>query len=81
MCVFWFVVTTHLRTFFPAKAYDPPYFWKRLDIQFVDGVYGSNWYSNHKIKKQEHIGNKMSIHLGMPRLRQLRIKIGNYDII
>ncbi|CAH3159509.1 unnamed protein product, partial [Pocillopora meandrina] len=56
-------------------AYDPPYFWKRLDIQFVDGVYGSNWYSNHKIKKQEHIGNKMSIHLGMPRLRQIRIKI------
>ncbi|RMX53212.1 hypothetical protein pdam_00016532, partial [Pocillopora damicornis] len=56
-------------------AYGPPYFWKRLDIQFVDGVYGSNWYNNQKIKKQEYIGNKISILLGMPRLRQLRIKI------
>ena len=47
----------------------------------MDGVYGSNWYNNDKIKKQEYVGNKMSILLGMPRLKQLRIKKGKYDII
>ncbi|PFX12876.1 Polycystic kidney disease 2-like 1 protein [Stylophora pistillata] len=57
-----------------CKAEDPRYFWKWLDVEFVEGVYVSDWYNNDKIKQQEYIGNKMSVLLGMPRLRQLRIQ-------
>ena len=76
-----FIATAHFDTHLLAKAEDPRYFWKWLDVEFVEGVYVSDWYNNDKIKQQEYIGNKMSVLLGMPRLRQLRIQKGKYNII
>lgn len=40
---------------------------------FVGAIYASNWYNGQEEKVSEYIGNKRSILVGMPRLRQLRI--------
>ena len=42
----------------------------------MDGIYANEWYNGEKAKAQEYIYNKKSILLGMPRLRQLRVKKG-----
>ena len=43
----------------------------------MNGVYANEWYNGKKATTQEYINNKKSILLGMPRLRQMRIKKGN----
>ena len=43
----------------------------------MDGIYANEWYNGKIATKQEYINNKKSILLGMPRLRQMRIKKGN----
>ena len=48
---------------------------KWLEGQFVSGIYAGEWYNKQKVK-EEYIGDKMSILLGMPRLRQLRVQKG-----
>ena len=62
------------------QAKDPRYFWKWLDGQFVNGIYATEWYNKEKVTEQEYIDNKMSILLGMPRLRQLRIQKSKFQI-
>ena len=47
----------------------------------MGGIYASEWYNKDKVKEQEYVGNKMSILLGMPRLRQLRIQKGKFKIL
>ena len=37
-------------------------------------VFVDDWYNGEREKVSEYIGNKRSILVGMPRLRQLRIK-------
>lgn len=39
-------------------------------------VYAGEWYNGQKEPMTVYTGNKLSILLGMPRLRQLRIKKG-----
>ena len=43
----------------------------------MHGIYANEWYNGKTATKQEYINNKKSILLGMPRLRQIRIKKGN----
>jgi len=57
-----------------SMATDPSYYWKWLRGQFVNGIYANEWYNGNIATKQEYINNKKSILLGMPRLRQMRIK-------
>ena len=40
---------------------------------FVGAIFSSNWYNGQVEKVSEYIGNKRSILIGMPRLRQFRI--------
>ena len=42
----------------------------------MDGIYANEWYNGKKATKEEYINNTNSILLGMPRLRQLRVKKG-----
>ena len=41
---------------------------------FVDAIFTDDWYNGQEEKISEYIGNKRSILVGMPRLRQLRVK-------
>ena len=40
---------------------------------FVGAIFSSNWYNGQVEKVSEYTGNKRSILVGMPRLRQHRI--------
>ena len=46
----------------------------------MNGIYATEWYNKEIVKEQEYIDNKMSILLGMPRLRQLRIQKSKFQI-
>lgn len=48
-------------------------FWEWMNEVFVGAIFASNWYNGQEEKVSEYIGNKRSILVGMPRLRQLRI--------
>lgn len=50
--------------------------WKWLDDVVIPVVYAGEWYNGQKEPITVYTGNKLSILLGMPRLRQLRIKKG-----
>ncbi|XP_044184816.1 polycystic kidney disease protein 1-like 2 [Acropora millepora] len=63
-----------------SLAKDPRSYWKWLRWQFVNGVYANEWYNGKIATKQEYINNKKSILLGMPRLRQMRIKKDTCDV-
>ena len=49
-------------------------FWGWIENIFVPEVFVDDWYNGEREKVSEYIGNKRSILVGMPRLRQLRIK-------
>jgi len=40
---------------------------------FVGAIFSSSWYNGQEEKVSEYIGNKRSVLVGMPHLRQLRI--------
>ena len=42
--------------------------------EFILNIYNQAWYNGLEEKNDVYIGNKMSIMVGMPWLRQLRIK-------
>ena len=46
-----------------------------MPAAFVD-----DWYNGREERVSEYIGNKRSILVGMPRLRQLRVKQSKYII-
>ena len=45
--------------------------------KFIHDSYAGEWYNGQFEQTPEYIGNKASMLIGMPRLRQLRIKEGN----
>ncbi|XP_048575605.1 uncharacterized protein LOC5520271 isoform X3 [Nematostella vectensis] len=49
-------------------------YWSWMKSQFVSGLYAGSWYNGKKERQEEYIGNKASILIGMPRLRQLRVQ-------
>lgn len=42
-------------------------------------IYNREWYNGFKDNKDVHIANKNSILIGMPSMRQLRIKISKFS--
>ena len=44
--------------------------------KFIHDSYAGDWYNGQRERTPEYIGNKVSALIGMPRLRQLRIKEG-----
>ena len=42
--------------------------------EFIPNIYNQPWYNGGEEKKDVYIENKMSILIGMPWMRQLRIK-------
>lgn len=51
-------------------------YWKWSKSQFFDSVFAGKWYNGKAERIEAYIGNKRSILVGMPRIRQLRVKPG-----
>ncbi|KAL9952071.1 hypothetical protein ACROYT_G039275 [Oculina patagonica] len=57
------------------KVKDTPSLWKWLDGVLVPGLYDITWYNGQPFQyKEGFISSKLTFLMGMPRLRQLRIK-------
>lgn len=52
--------------------------WIYMLGKFIHDAYAGEWYNGQMEQTPEYIGNKFSMLIGMPRLRQLRIQEGNY---
>lgn len=53
---------------------DPNKLWGWLRQEFLPNIYNRAWYNGLKEEVDVYIANKMSIMLGMPSMRQLRIR-------
>lgn len=51
--------------------------WTWLEGVFIPVVYAGKWYNGQRETTTEYTGDKRSILVGMPRLRQLRVMKGN----
>ena len=51
--------------------------WTWLEDVFIPVVYAGKWYNGQRETTTEYTGNKRSILVGMPRLRQLRVMKGD----
>lgn len=45
---------------------------------FLPNIYAGVWYNGEKEEEEVYIENKKSILLGMPRMRQVRVKKSKY---
>ena len=52
-------------------------FWTWLSTNFTASVFGNRWYNGKEERNGIYISDKSSILVGMPRIRQLRIKTGD----
>ena len=50
--------------------------WIYMLDKFIHSSYVGDWYNGKREQTPEYMGNKVSMLIGMPRLRQLRIKEG-----
>lgn len=66
--------TKQLKQVFLFQVTDSHRLWGWLRQEFLPNIYSQPWYNGRKDKKDVYIGNKMSILIGMPWMRQLRIK-------
>ena len=48
--------------------------------KFIHDSYAGEWYNGQWEQTPEYIGNKFSMLIGMPRLRQLRIQEGKFPM-
>ena len=55
--------------------------WIYMLGKFIHDAYAGEWYNGQWEKTPEYIGNKFSMLIGMPRLRQLRILEGIYPLL
>ena len=55
-------------------------FWHWMKNTFVSAIFTGDWYNGQEEETTEYIGNKRSILVGMPRLRQLKIIKGKLVI-
>lgn len=51
-------------------------YWKWAKSQFIESVFAGKWYNGKAESVEAFIGNKRSLLVGMPRIRQLRVKPG-----
>ena len=62
---------------FSRKVNSPPKFWKWTRKILVPGLYNVRWYNGDPFEYEEgFISNRESFMVGMPRLRQSRIRPG-----
>ena len=54
--------------------------WIYMLGKYIHDAYAGEWYNGQREQTPEYIGNKFSMLIGMPRLRQLRIQEGKYAI-
>lgn len=54
--------------------------WTWLINIFATGVYVGNWYNGDEEVNKVYISDKISILVGMSRIRQLRIRKGKVEI-
>ena len=52
--------------------------WIYMLGKFIHDSYAGEWYNGQWEQTPEYIGNKASMLIGMPRLRQLRIQEGKF---
>ncbi|KAL9954039.1 hypothetical protein ACROYT_G041527 [Oculina patagonica] len=71
-----FLMTTAMRNQFTKfdKVTDSHRLWSWLTQQFLPNIYNQPWYNGLEESNDVYIENKMSILVGMPWMRQLRIK-------
>ena len=56
---------------------DTASFWGWMKETFVPGMYNTSWYNGRSFEYDEgFIGNRENFLVGMPRLRQVRIRPG-----
>ncbi|XP_078363993.1 polycystin family receptor for egg jelly-like [Oculina patagonica] len=71
-----FLMTTAMRN--PIKNFskvtDSHRLWEWLKQEFLPSIYNQAWYNGLEEEKDLYIGNKKSILIGMPWMRQLRVK-------
>ncbi|KAL9965156.1 hypothetical protein ACROYT_G028918 [Oculina patagonica] len=63
------------------EVFNNSLYWNWLRDVFLPGVYAGKWYNGHQEKQSIYIGNKHSVLVGMPRLRQLRVKPKPCDVL
>ena len=56
------------------KVTGPKELWGWLKQEFLPNIYSQAWYNGLEEKTDGYTANKMSIIIGMPWMRQLRIK-------
>ena len=64
----------YTHSFFNTQISNNSLYWNWLRTVFLPGVYAGVWYNGQVEKQSIYIGNKRSLLVGMPRLRQLRVK-------
>ena len=70
-----FSVISHLFIFqHDPQVFNNSLYWNWLRTVFLPGVYAGFWYNRQVETRSMYIGNKRSVLVGMPRLRQLRVK-------
>lgn len=52
----------------------PHRLWGWMGQYFLPNIYAGVWYNGEKEEEEVYIENKKSILLGMPRMRQVRVK-------
>ncbi|XP_078351521.1 polycystin family receptor for egg jelly-like isoform X1 [Oculina patagonica] len=77
-----FLMTTAMRN--PIKNFtkvtDSHRLWEWLKQEFLPSIYNQAWYNGLEEKKDLYIGNKKSILIGMPWMRQLRALVQQINI-
>ena len=56
-------------------------YWEWLRNNAISGVYPGAWYNGFQENNSSYIGDKCSILVGMPRIRQLRVKPGKITLL
>ena len=59
---------------FSFQVTDTHRLWGWLRQEFLPHIYNQKWYNGREENNDVYITNKMSILIGMPWMRQLRIK-------
>ena len=55
--------------------------WKWIESDLLPSLYNTTWYNGQPFEyKEGFISDKQTFTLGMPRLRQLRVKKGKFGL-
>ena len=67
---------SHVNLYLLQEVQSSDTFWEWLSGDIIPAAYSGKWYNGQKEEIPEFLDNKKLIMLGMPRLRQLRVKSG-----